>query len=162
MKAPLPARDTPRLTGAARGHAVRAIRGLFRSALIVIGLTGPALPIGCVTNEIDDAPLLVSGERLELRAEASGMSVSVELEGSVVRGDNTLRVTLSDLDAELTGVSALMPAHAHDTGSPSIERSEDGYTVGGLSLFMPGRWDVTLELEVGSQADRAAFSVDVP
>jgi hypothetical protein len=120
-----------------------------------------ALPLGCVASEIDDAPLLASGERLELRAEESGMSAFVELESSVVRGDNTFTVTLSEPEAELTGVRALMPAHAHDTAIPNIERSEDGYRVG-VSLFMPGRWDVTLELELRAKADRAVFSIDVP
>jgi hypothetical protein len=162
MKARSPARVIARLTNPAAASVACATRRLFRSALILLSVSCTALSLGCVANEIDDAPLLTSGERLELRAEESGMSTFVELEGSVVRGDNAFTVTLSDPEAELTAVSALMPAHGHDTGAPDIERSEDRYSVAGLSLFMPGRWDVTLALEVQAKADRAVFSVDVP
>lgn len=91
------------------------------------------------------------------------MAITVELDGgSIVRGENALWVRLADPHAMLTGVSAVMPAHGHDTAPATIELGDRGYRVAGLLLFMPGRWDITLELETDSIRDHAVFSVNVP
>jgi len=117
---------------------------------------------GCVEKGVE-GPTLSASKPLEVYAEASGIALSVELDGgSVVRGENALWVRLSAEDATLEGVNAVMPAHGHDTAAATLELSDDGYHVTGLLLFMPGRWEVTLELEVGAMLDRASFSVDVP
>ncbi len=138
-----------------------AARRSFCSALIACMGAG-SLTSACVES-IPSGTTLVGSEPLELHAEDSGMALSVELVGdAVVRGDNAFVVRCSDAAAALTGVSAVMPGHGHDTSAPSIEPAEDGYRVSGLSLFMPGRWEVTLELDVSGALDRAVFSVDVP
>lgn len=117
---------------------------------------------GCVDDSAE-GPTLSADKPLQIQAESSGMTTTVELDGSsVVRGDNAFWVRLSDADATLTGVHALMPAHGHDTAPATIAPSDRGYHVTGLQLFMPGRWEVTLELEVGAMLDRALFSLDVP
>lgn len=121
-----------------------------------------SLTSACVENGVEGATL--SGtESLELHAEASGTLLTVELLGeSVVRGENAFEVRFSEPGARLSSVSAVMPSHGHDTTVPLIERDSGGYRVSGLLLFMPGRWDITLELDVDGAPDRAVFSVDVP
>jgi hypothetical protein len=117
---------------------------------------------GCVESGVE-GPTLSGSEPLEIRADKSGMAISVALDGDeVVRGENAFLVHFADDEARLTAASAVMPGHGHDTASPSIERTETEYRVSGLLLFMPGRWEVTLELEVGGASDQAVFSVDVP
>ena len=117
---------------------------------------------GCVENA---GPLatLSGAAPLEIYASDSGMTVTIELDGnSIVRGENAFWVRLADPEATLTGVSAVMPAHGHDTAPATIELGERGYRVAGLLLFMPGRWETTLELETDSKRDHAVFSIDVP
>jgi hypothetical protein len=142
------------------GRAPFAQRRSFCSALIAGALV--SLVSACVENGVE-GPTLSGAEPLELRADNSGMALSVALDGdTVVRGENVFLVRLSDTEAALTSANAVMPGHGHDTASPSIELTDNEYRVSGLLLFMPGRWEVTLELEVGGTSDQAVFSVDVP
>jgi hypothetical protein len=151
---------TERRKPASHGRAPFAGRRSFCSALITAGLV--SLASACVENSVE-GPTLSGAEPLELRAENSGMALSVALDGdAVVRGENAFLVRLSDTEAALTAASAVMPGHGHDTASPSIELTDTEYRVTGLLLFMPGRWEVTLELEIGGTSDQAVFSVDVP
>jgi hypothetical protein len=149
-----------RRTPVSHGRAPFAQRRSFCSALITSALG--SLASGCVENGVE-GPTLSGAEPLEIRAENSGLALSVVLDGdAVVRGENAFLVRLSDTEATLTAASAVMPGHGHDTASPSIELTDNEYRVTGLLLFMPGRWEVTLELEVGGTSDQAVFSVDVP
>jgi hypothetical protein len=151
---------TERRKRASHGRVPSAGRRSFCSALIAGALV--SLVSACVENSVE-GPTLSGAEPLEIRAEKSGMALSVALDGdAVARGENAFLVRLSDTEATLTAASAVMPGHGHDTASPSIELTDTEYRVTGLLLFMPGRWEVTLELEVGGASDQAVFSVDVP
>lgn len=144
-----------------RGSVLAVERRSFCSALIAGGLS-VALSFSCVESSVE-GPTLSGSEPLEIHAENSGMPISVALDGdSLVRGENAFLVRLSDAGATLTAASAVMPGHGHDTASPSIERHDSEYRVTGLLLFMPGRWEVTLELDVAGTSDQAIFRVDVP
>ncbi len=78
-------------------------------------------------------------------------------------GKNTVLVTFPDgKDVELASVSALMPAHGHGSPPPPIERSDDGFVVRDLVLYMSGRWELRLELRNGTRSDEAIVAVDVP
>lgn len=159
MKDPSPFELSHRRS-AERGRVAFASRRSFYRALIAGGLA--FLTSGCVESSVE-GPTLTGPEPLEIHAEKSGMALSVALDGdAVIRGENLFLVQLGDDRATLTAASAVMPGHGHDTASPSIERDETTYRVSGLLLFMPGRWEVTLELDVDGASDHAVFSVDVP
>lgn len=154
--------ENPKQRNAASQASVRtAERRSFCSALVAAGFS-VSLSFSCVESSVQ-GPTLSGSEPLEIHAEYSGMPISVALDGdSVVRGENAFLVRLSDAGATLTAASAVMPGHGHDTASPSIERRGSEYRVTGLLLFMPGRWEVTLELDVAGMSDQAIFRVDVP
>jgi hypothetical protein len=129
-----------------------------------VGLTlgiAPSL-VGCVGSAVDDSTLFV-GLPIEIESERGGVSAQIACEaGRVVRGDNVLLVELSDADAVVLDASAAMPAHGHASDSPAIEEDADGYRVEDLLLYMPGRWDVMLDLDLPSGRDRLLFGMEVP
>lgn len=129
-----------------------------RGSLLVLLLLLPA----CVGASVDDAPVL-SEAPIEVESDHGVVWAEISSEaGEVVRGENTLLVQLSDPDGILRSATALMPAHGHGTEEPEIARSDAGYRVDRMLLYMPGRWDVTLEIELPGSGDRIQFSVEVP
>ena len=131
----------------------------------------PALLLmaGCVAPP-DDDPVTFAEEPVSIRSEDGRAVARVTLEGDViVRGENDFRVELvptsAGASAELVGASAFMPAHGHGSGvDPKLESGggEGVFWVRDLVLFMPGRWDVRFDIEVGGAADDVVFPVDVP
>jgi hypothetical protein len=116
-----------------------------------------------VSSTVDDAPLLEADTELRIDSELGGVSaVIATADGRIVRDENALDVWLSDPAAGILEVRAFMPAHGHGTVPPDITHDEEAFHIENLMLFMPGRWDVTLELEVSGEADRVNFSVEVP
>ncbi|MBS2012504.1 MAG: FixH family protein [Deltaproteobacteria bacterium] len=56
-------------------------------------------------------------------------------------------------------ITAFMPSHGHSSPTvPTVTPAGEGYTVGPVSLFMPGLWEVTIEAEASGARDRATFS----
>ncbi len=82
-------------------------------------------------------------------------------------GDNTWSVQIVDMQdgntplAGCTGsVDPLMPDHGHGSASSPTwtEDVEPGsYTVGGMDLFMPGYWEITLALDCAGVADTIVY-----
>lgn len=102
----------------------------------------------------------------ELSLQSGRVTATVAFDGGVpVQGDNVLLVTLEptrpDATASLLGLDVLMPAHGHGTNPVVIVDAGDHYRVEELALFMPGRWDITLDLEVGGASEELPFTVDV-
>lgn len=128
------------------------MRGSWFSILLLLAL-------GCS----DPGPARGSGNVVSDRGL---VDVAVSFEGPVVRGDNRLRVELMAADGneglELLSVDASMAAHAHEAHAGSIRRTETGFDVEGLDLFMTGRWQLELELAIGDEHDSASLPVDVP
>lgn len=80
------------------------------------------------------------------------------------RGTNmwTLRV-LDAAGKAVTGaqvaVTPFMPAHGHGSpAAPTVAARGEDYVVGGISLFMPGLWEVTVDATAGSVRDTAVFA----
>jgi len=88
--------------------------------------------------------------------------VEVSTAEPIKLGKNQLRVSPSRATTELVAVSALMPAHGHGTRPVVIDRTEAGYRVSELVLYMSGRWEVRLSLREGGRDDEALLTVDVP
>jgi hypothetical protein len=90
----------------------------------------------------------------------------VHFDGPVERGDNALFVELRPQRGEaapnLTAVDAVMPAHTHHAHAASIEPLEQGFRASELDLYMTGRWQLELQLELGTEQDTVSMPVDVP
>jgi hypothetical protein len=90
----------------------------------------------------------------------------VRFVGPVERGENELFVELRPrtavADAELLAVDASMAAHAHEAHAETIVASEGGFRVTKLDLFMTGRWQLELRVQVAEQVDSVSLPVDVP
>jgi hypothetical protein len=94
--------------------------------------------------------------------DAAGLSLSVvEVTPSrPIAGDNAWTVQLSDGDGPVSGVadqvfvSLFMPDHGH--GSPTVvgvaEVSEGIYELSPVNLFMPGYWEVSVEVPLDDPA----------
>ena len=94
------------------------------------------------------------------------IDVEVRIASPVRRGDNELFVDLSPHEgrgrASLVAVNATMAAHGHEAHASSVEGTAEGYHAFGLDLFMSGRWQLELELELDAQPDTVSLPVDVP
>ena len=79
------------------------------------------------------------------------------------RGRNTWVLRVSDargkaLEGAKLTLSAVMPTHGHSSPTvPVITSQPGGYSVGPISLFMPGLWEVTIDAEVDGVRDSATF-----
>jgi hypothetical protein len=90
----------------------------------------------------------------------------VHFEGPIERGYNTLFVELrpqrGEVAPSLIAVDAVMPAHTHHAHAASIQEIEHGFRASELDLYMTGRWQLELQLELGTEQDTVSMPVDVP
>lgn len=149
-------------------HTLR--RSWVRFTRVVASLS--LLLAACVAAP-DDAAHLTRENPLDQRSEQGLVEATVALEtGEVTRGPNdfliTLRAAAADASTDasaplLTSVEAVMAAHGHHAGAPSIATEADGtFRVEHLDLFMSGRWQVRLGIEVEARSDTVDFALDVP
>jgi hypothetical protein len=103
---------------------------------------------------------------VDLISDAGLLEAHVRFAGPVERGENALLVELAPTsgagEPRLLAVSAVMPAHAHEAHAGSIERTPSGFRASELNLFMTGRWQVELTLELAGHGDSLSLPVDVP
>ena len=103
---------------------------------------------------------------VELISDAGLLQAHVRFAGPVERGDNELLVELAPThgagESRLLAVSAVMPAHAHEAHAGNIQRTALGFRASELNLFMTGRWQVELALELADRSDSVSLPVDVP
>ena len=103
---------------------------------------------------------------VDLISDAGLLEAHVRFAGPVERGENALLVELAPTsgagEPRLLAVSAVMPAHAHEAHAASIERTPSGFRATELNLFMTGRWQVELTLELAGSGDSLSLPVDVP
>ena len=122
-------------------------------SLICLVLTSCAAPAPAETS-------------VDLISDAGLLEAHVRFAGPVERGDNELLVELAPTsgagEPRLLAVSAVMPAHAHQARAGSIERTALGFRASELNLFMTGRWQVELTLELAGSSDSVSLPVDVP
>lgn len=103
---------------------------------------------------------------VDLISDQGLLAAHVQFAGPVERGENELLVELSPThgagEPRLLAVSAVMPAHAHEAHAVSIERTAAGFRANQLNLYMTGRWQVELSLELAESRDSVSLPVDVP
>lgn len=103
---------------------------------------------------------------VELISDAGLLEAHMSFAEPVERGDNELLVELLPTrgtgEPRLLAVNAVMPAHAHETHAGNIEATDDGFRATKLNLFMTGRWQVELALQLGERSDSVSLPVDVP
>lgn len=111
----------------------------------------------------EPAPLRGSAE---LVSDAGLVEARVQFVDPIERGDNALLVELTATQGpgspRLLSVDAVMPAHTHQAHAGSIAASEGGFLASRLNLYMTGRWQLELELELADARDSISFAVDVP
>lgn len=122
-------------------------------SLLLVACSSPA-PVALSRSLVSDQGLL---------------DVDVRVVSPVQRGDNELFVELRPHDghdvgarASLVAVNATMAAHGHEARAETVEPQGESYHAFGLELFMSGRWQVELALELDGESDSASFPVDVP
>jgi hypothetical protein len=126
---------------------------------------------GCVAAP-DDAAHLSLENPLSQQSEQGLVEATVALEtADLTRGPNDFLITLrptvdgsaDEGAARLTSVEAVMAAHGHHADAPSIVPETAGrFRVAQLDLFMSGRWQVRLGVELEARADTVDFALDVP
>lgn len=98
----------------------------------------------------------------ELVSNTGAYHVQVATEG-LKAGKNKIRAAvLSPRAGSIVSASAFMPAHGHGTEGAVVTRDGDSYVVSDLSMFMSGKWQITLTLRGGEKDDDLRFYVDVP
>jgi hypothetical protein len=143
----------------ARARLGSLLRNLLCSALL-------AACAGCVKSPDDTAPLS-AGHPLSQRSEHGLVEATVSLEGAqITRGANDLSITLQAAQGSsqpvLTHVDASMIAHGHSTSATNITADGDTFRVLDLDLYMSGRWQIELGVELDASSDVIDFALDVP
>jgi hypothetical protein len=136
------------------------IRSCFAATLLA-----SALLAACVGTPDDVARL--NGDRpLVQRSEHGLVDATVALEGSeIARGVNDFSITLRATDgstrATLKSVDATMAVHGHRADASNIVSDGDAFHTD-LDLFMSGRWQIALGVELETSSDLIEFALDVP
>jgi len=115
----------------------------------------------------DDVAQLSADHALDQRSEHGLVEATVALDSpAITRGPNDLSVTLRSTEAKLaptlTSVQASMAAHGHRASTADIVSDGETFRVTNLDLFMSGRWQVTLGVELEDSSDVIEFALDVP
>jgi hypothetical protein len=124
------------------------------------------LSAACVESPNDVAQL--SGDQaLVQRSQRGLVEASVALEGrEITRGTNAFSIALRPVEGsaapELISVEASMAAHGHRTSAASIVNDGENFRAIDLDLFMSGRWQIALGVELAASSDVVEFALDVP
>src|SRR3954470_13612592 len=116
-----------------------------------------ALSAACVASPNDVAQL--SGDHPLLQQSQHGLvEATVALEGSeLTRGTNDFSIALRPVEGsaapELISVEASMAAHGHRTSAASIVSEGENFRAVDLDLFMSGRWQIALGVELAASSD---------
>lgn len=125
---------------------------------------------GCVAAPSDTAHLDLESP-LSQASDQGLVEATVALEtADLSRGPNDFLVTLragadssADSAPTLISVAAVMAAHGHHASAPRIVAEGEGkFHIEQLDLFMSGRWQVSLGVELDSRSDAVDFALDVP
>ena len=135
---------------------VRATRALAFG--LVLASTSAA---GCSSSP-DAAPVPELREGTVRVTTDRETAVDVTSLAPIKLGKNEIDVVPIQGGVELTAFSAVMPAHGHGSKPPVIEKTESGYRVRELILFMSGRWQMRLTFRHEGHDDEALLNVDVP
>ena len=125
-----------------------------------------ALLAACVATP-DDVAQLDENHALDQRSSHGLVAATVALDGAkLARGSNDFSITLhADKGPSLpvlTSVDASMAVHGHHASATNIVNDGETYRALGLDLFMSGRWQIALGVEVEGSSDLVEFALDVP
>ena len=125
-----------------------------------------ALLAACVAAP-DDAAQLSAEHPLDQRSSHGLVEATVSLDSAqITRGRNdfsiSLRAAASAGAPILTSVDASMAAHGHAAKVSSIVQDGETFRAIGLDLFMSGRWQIALGVELEDASDLVEFALDVP
>lgn len=122
-----------------------------------------AATIGCLTDpraQSYSSGLTITGKHGVFVVELVGAQP-----GPPLRGTNTWTVRVHDakgnaVPSAALAVKLIMPDHGHgSTVAPTIAAQPDGtIKIDSLYFFMPGLWQVTLDVTAGADADSVVFS----
>ena len=138
-----------------------------RSRLLALApiILGSALLAACV-GAPDDTAQLGADRALVQRSQHGLVEATVALDGSeLARGVNdfsiTLRADATSTVPTLKSVDATMAVHGHRADASSIVSDGAAFHTD-LDLFMSGRWQVALGVELDASSDVVEFALDVP
>lgn len=125
-----------------------------------------ALLAACVASP-DDVAQLNADHALDQRSSHGLVEATVALESpAIARGPNDFSITLRAADSgslpTLISVEASMAAHGHRVSTSRIVGDAPMFRAVGLDLFMSGRWQVVLGVELEDSSDLVEFALDVP
>ena len=121
-----------------------------------------------MTEPPADTPVFsTDSSPLRLESEKHLLEALVELDGERIAQEPitfiaSLEPAAGVSDANLVDVRPFMPAHGHGTNMGPVEPAGAAYVLRDIVLFMPGRWEITLDFIADGVADAATFAVDVP
>jgi len=129
-------------------------------------LSSALLFIACVATP-DDVARLSADHALVERSQHGLVEATVALDDAeITRGTNDLSISLrgspSTATPLLKSVDAFMAAHGHRTSAESIAFDGETFHALDLDLFMSGRWQVQLGVELDTSSDVVEFALDVP
>ena len=125
-----------------------------------------ALLAACVAT-LDDVAQLDADHALDQRSTHGLVEATVALDGpQIARGPNDFSIALRAAQGSssplLTSVDASMAVHGHHVSASSIVNDSGTFHAAGLDLFMSGRWQVALGVELEDASDLVEFALDVP
>jgi hypothetical protein len=121
---------------------------------------------GCVSSP-DDVAQLDQNHPLKQRSSQGLVEATVTLASpELARGPNDFSIALRAADGPswpvLTSVEASMAVHGHHASASRIEADGQTFRALGVDLFMSGRWQVALGVELDDSSDLVEFALDVP
>ncbi len=137
-----------------------------RAVAVLVAASSLILLSACVAAP-DDTAQLSAEKPLDQRSEQGFVDATVALdEAALARGPNDFLVTLhaaaGAASPVLTSVEATMAAHGHHASTSDIESDGSAFRVQDLDLFMSGRWQVVLGVELDAHSDVVEFALDIP
>jgi hypothetical protein len=139
----------------------------LRRFLPLAAITLSSLLLAACVATPDDVAQLDADRALDQRSMRGLVEATVALDSpELARGPNDFSIALRAADSEalpvLTSVKASMAVHGHHASAASIESDGQTFRAVGLDLFMSGRWQVALGVELEDSSDVVEFALDVP
>jgi hypothetical protein len=96
-------------------------------------------------------------------SESQAYTLSLEPAAPLRRGQNQLRIlTALPEGTRIRAASAFMPAHSHGSATGTVREQRGETLIENLELTMPGRWEITLDVDGARGPDAARFALEVP
>jgi hypothetical protein len=138
------------------------LRTVFeRSASLGAVFAAALSAIACGSGE-SPKNLLQPGQTLTVAGASGHATGQISASGDIAEGRNAFAVKLDPPSTQIASASVIMPSMGHAAPAPDVAESGETYQLTNVIFSMPGVWEVTLDLGVGSATDEIQFTVDVP